>query len=639
MLAPLSWLKDYIDITIKPKELGERLTEIGLGTEKITKTDEDVVFDLEITPNRPDLLSIIGIAREIAAIEGKKVRLPKIKTDLKKIKPEKKLPITIKTDPKINPRFTAIIIDEIKVGESPKWLKDKLIKIGQRPINNIVDITNYVMFELGNPIHAFDYDKIAGHIIQVELAKGGEKFTSVDGVTYHLPKDALIIKDAEKVIDLCGIKGGENTGTYNETKTILIRVPVELPQITRRTSQHLGLRSEASAIFERGVNAGGTLDALTRTVDLVLELAGGQIASDLIDVKPARHALQGIAGGKDNFEPWKLKLNLERLNKILGIYIPQKKVLSILESLNLSPKIVKDTVEVMIPTYRNDLKIEEDLIEEVARLYGYNKFPKTIPQGRIPTPKIPYFRDYRIDEIIKNYFISAGFSEIYTYSLIGEKDLAETGINPDKILRVDNPVSREYEYLRPTLKTNLLKAFRQNKPNFTNINLFELGKVYLGKNLDEAKETYYLSGISNEKNFLEIKGLLERLFSDFGVKEEAGDLIEAINEGVYFEINYDKLVKKANFQKTYKPIPKYPGIVEDIALKIPANTKTGDIIKKIKEQSSLIIEVSLLDEYQDTKTFHIVYQHKDKNLTNEEVKEIRKKILEALEKNLNIEIK
>src|SRR3972149_1644296 len=184
MLAPLSWLKDYVDITLTPKELGERLTEVGLGTEKITKVDNDVIFEFEITPNRPDLLSILGIAREIAAIEGKPVRYPTFKT---KLKPSSHLtsgnffPLEIKTDPKINPRFTGIIIDNITVKESPKWLQEKLIKINQRSVNNIVDITNYVMFELGNPIHAFDYDKIEGHAMLVEKAKGGELFKSVDG--------------------------------------------------------------------------------------------------------------------------------------------------------------------------------------------------------------------------------------------------------------------------------------------------------------------------------------------------------------------------------------------------------------------------------------------------------------------------
>src|SRR3989344_4688181 len=287
MIVPLSWLKEYVDITLTPKELGEKLTEVGLGCEKIIKTKDDVIFELEITPNRPDCLSIIGVAREIAAIENKKIKFPQLPNILKTQKP---LPLIVKTDSKINPRFTGIIISGIKVGESPKWLKEKLEKMNQRPINNIVDITNYVMLELGNPIHAFDYDKIIGNIMTVSQTKGGK-----------------------------------NSGTYKETKTIFIRVPVEIPNLIRKSSQALGLRSDASSIFERGVNAGGTIDALKRTTDLVLELAGGKIASNPYDLKEI------------NFKPWKLKLRKDRLNQILGINIPLKKTIDILESLNLSP--------------------------------------------------------------------------------------------------------------------------------------------------------------------------------------------------------------------------------------------------------------------------------------------------------------
>jgi len=628
MLAPLSWLKEYIDITLAPKELGEKLTEVGLGCEKIIKTSDDIIFELEITPNRPDCLSIIGIAREIAAIENKKIKYPILKTNLK---PKAKLlPLIIKTDPNINPRFTGIIIKGIKVGESPKWLKDKLKKMNQRPINNIVDITNYVMLELGNPIHAFDYDKIIGNMMTVSKTKGGEKFESVDDISYHLAKDAVVISDKEKIIDLCGIKGGKNSGTYEETKNILIRVPVEISSLTRRTSQALGLRSDASSIFERGVNTGGTIDALKRTVDLVLELAGGEIASDLYDIK------------EKDFKPWKLKLRIDRLNKILGIEIPIKKIMVILESLNLSPILTKNIIEATIPTYRQDLKIEEDLIEEIARIYNYNNFPKTLPVGEIPTIQVPYFKDYRLDEKIKNILQASGFSEIYTYSLIGEKDLPD-GINSQDILRVDNPVSRDFEYLRPTLKINLLKALSQNKSNFENISLFELGKVYSGKNLDEAKEIYFLSGITNSKNFFEVKGLLEKIFEDIGINENPTKYIEILDKGIFFELNYSEILKNISASwrtnKVFKPLPKYPPIVEDLSIIATENAETTDIISEIKTQSPLIADVSLLDRFENSRTFHIIYQDKNKNLTGEEVAKIREKILKSLKGKFNVGLK
>jgi phenylalanyl-tRNA synthetase beta chain len=627
MIIPLSWLKEYVDITLTSKELGEKFTEIGLGCEKITKTSDDTIFELEITPNRPDCMSIIGVAREIVAIENQKIKFPKLKTNLK-LK-SKALPLTIKTDTKINPRFTGIIISGVKVRESPQWLKDRLVKMNQRSINNIVDITNYVMLELGNPIHAFDYDKISGHTMTVSQAKGGEQFESVDGIKYRLPKDAVIISDKEKIIDLCGIKGGKNSGSFETTKNIFIRVPVEVPNLIRKASQTLSLRSDASSIFERGVNTGGTIDALKRTVDLILEIAGGEIASDLYDTKTA------------NFKPWKLKLRKEKLDKILGIEIPIKRTLEILESLNLSPRHLPGvaSIECTIPTYRNDLKIEEDLIEEVARIHGYNNFPKTMPEGSIPTAQIPYFKDYRLDEKVKNILISAGFSEIYTYSLIGEKDLRPEEINSQDLLRVDNPVSRDYEYLRPTLKINLLKALSQNKTNFEKINLFELGKVYLGKNLDKTEEVYFISGISNTKSYFEIKGLLEKIFVTLGIKEDPTKYIDILDEGIFFELNYSQILKNINLNISFKPLPKYPPIVEDLSIITDEETKITDLINEIKKQSHLIVDVSLMDQFKNSKTFHIVYQHRDRNLTLDETGKIREKILEKLKSKFSIEFK
>lgn len=625
MIAPLSWLREYVDIALEPKKLGDRLTEAGLGTEKITKTDDDTIFELEITPNRPDLLSMIGVAREIAAIENKKINFPKAKNNLLEAKLKKTLPLKIETDTSINPRFTGIIIDGVRVGESPKWLQEKLIKIGQRPINNIVDITNYVMFELGNPLHAFDYDKIKGNFMRVHKTHGGEKFKSVDGISYTLPQNAVIISDSDEIIDLCGIKGGFNSGTFEGTKTIFIRVPVEVPGLIRRASMALGLRSEASSIFERGVNRGGTIDALQRSVDLVLEIAGGEIASEVYDIK------------KQDFLPWKVELSIERLNKILGISIKENQIINLLERLGLSPKISKNIITTIIPTYRNDLRIEEDIIEEVARLYGYNNFPKSMPVGEIPTKTIPYFKDFRLDEKIKNIFKASGFSEIYTYSLISEKALVSQGIDPEKALRVDNPVSLEFEYLRPTLKIGLLSAAAQNKPYFEKINLFELGRVYLGANLDNAKEVYFLSGISTSKNFFQVKGIIAELFEELGVREDPGKNIEVTVDGILFELNFTGILEKIDLEKKFWPVPKYPPIIEDLRFEIDPKISYEKIIGTIKKQSGLVKDVSLLDVYQNKKTFRILYQSNERNLTNEETSRIREKIISALKKEFRAE--
>jgi len=621
MLVPLSLLKDYVKITLPEAKLSEKLTEIGLGVENISKIEGESILDLEVTPNRPDWLSIVGVAREIASLEKEKVIFPKV-AEIKKS--TKVLPLKIKTDYTINPRFTGIIIDKIKVGESPEWLKKRLIQIGMRPINNIVDITNFVMYELGNPLHAFDYDKIEGHEMTVGQSLEGEVFESVDGVTYRLPKGAVVIKDAKKIIDLCGIKGGKNSGTYKDTKTIFIRVPVEVPSLIRSTSTKLGLRSDASSVFEKGVDAGGTVFALKRCVELILQIAGGVVASDIYDLKE-----KDLPAGKAGFLPWKVKVKLDKLERHLGFKISNKEVLNILERLNLSPVIKNDLLEIEVPTYRNDLKIDEDIIEEVARLYGYNRIEKKMPTGQIPIQKIEYFKDYSNEQKAKEILVAAGFSEIKSYSLVSEVDLDKFGLNTKNVLRVDNPVSREFEYLRPTLKISLVKGLFENSKFTKEINLFELGKTYR-KEDKKAIEEYFLSGISSSLSFAKIKGIIQKLFEEFGIKKDVSLLIEIMEEGLFFEINFSEIEEEAKTQKIYKPIPKYPPVIEDLSIEVGESIKTEEIIEHIKKQSPIIYNVSLLDQFENSRTFHILYQDKEKNLTKEEVAVIHEKIIKSL---------
>lgn len=615
MKAPISWLKKYVDIKLPLKDLMWKMTEVGMTTESFEEIGDEYVLDVEVTPNRPDWMSIVGIAREIAAIQNIPITLPKFPEP-----PAKKanLPFKINNDFDLSPRFSAITIKGVTQKPSPKWMQDYLTMVGLRPINNLIDITNYVMFELGSPIHVFDYDKLINAEMTVMKSLEGEQFTSVDGKTYSLPKDAIIFKSGKQVVDLCGIKGGENSGVDEMTKNVLIHVPVYNGQHIRRTSQRLSLWSEASRIFERGANAGGTVDTLKRATDLMLELAGGVIASEIVDVK------------QEKFAAWKLSLRISRLEFILGIKIPDNDVVTILKSLNLSPVFKNKIIECTIPTYRGDLKIEEDLIEEVARLYGYNNFPKTLAVGDIPVQTIPYSKDYLVDQKIKHLLTAAGFSEIQTYSLISEKDLDMVGINSENVLRIDNPVSREFEYLRPTLKSNLLMAAKHNKPFFTEIDLFEIGKVYKGKNVKEANEEIYIAGITNNKSYFMIKGVLERIFSDFNIILDISKFIHKLPEYIYFSFPYSLITKQLNTYKAFDPLPKYPPIIEDMAFIFPDNITVGYVLNIINKQSELISNVLLLDKYKDLRTFRIFYQHKERNLTSTDVAPIREKIVSAL---------
>ena len=617
MKTPLSWLEDFVKINLPLSQLMWKMTEVGLTTESYEKIEGEIVLDCEVTPNRPDWMSIIGVAREIAAIQNTPLTLPKL-NDLNE--PTKKLPLIINNDFQLCSRYSALIIKNVRQEPSPEWMQLRLKSVGLRPINNLVDITNYVMFETGNPIHVFDYDKLHNAEMTLMKSVGGENFESVDRKTYSLPENAIIFKNGDKVIDLCGIKGGLNSGITQDTTTILILVAVYNGKLIRRTSQRLSLWSEASRIFERGANSGGTLDTLKRTSNLIQEIAGGEVASKLIDAK------------KESFEPRKLNLSLKRLDNILGINIPAKEVHSILKRLLLNPVLKSELVECTIPTYRGDLTIEEDLIEEVARIFSYNNFPKSLPTGDIPTISIPYFKDYRLDLKIKNLLTASSYSEIQTYSLISEDDLNTINYNISEVLRVDNPVSREFEYLRPNLKINLMKAMKLNNPNFENINIFEIGKVYLGKSLKNAKELYEVAGISNNKNYFEVKGLIERIFSDFHITESIDKYIEWNENFIYFSFPFNLLMTDKIQYRQYIPIPKYPPIIEDMAFIIPVSAKVSEIIDLIKKQSLTIANVELYDKFQNTKTFRITYLNFDRNLTTSDVAPVREKITTALQK-------
>ena len=646
MLIPIGWLKEYVDIRLPLKELMWKMTEAGLTCETVKKVGDETVLDVEVTANRPDWMSIVGVAREVAAIQGIKIRQPKTKALPAQTA---NFPIDLVTNFDLFERWSAIVIKGVEIKPSPKWLRDRITMMGHTPINNIIDITNYLMYELGIPMHAFDYDEVYGQIMSVQLSKGGEKFTSVDNLDYVLPKNSIIINDAERLIDLAGIKGGLNSGIKETTKNIFLHVTIDNPVLVRRTSQAMRLRSDASAIYERGPDKGGTIRSLARAVNLILDLAGGEVASKLIDLK------------KEKYEPKNLFLGFAKLEKILGIKIPESDIVQILARLNLSPKKSKLGITCTVPTYRGDIQIEEDLIEEVARLYGYNKFPMTMPTGKVSDQKIPYYFDDSLILNIKNLLISCGYSEAKNLSLISKDLITKFGMDPAKHFRIDNPVSLEYEYMRTSLIPSLVSAIKINSAD--NLKLFEIDKVYLkiGKN---AVEKYKVAGVFLGKNFREFKGAIDLILSKLNIKgysiefevdksylhqsnsgtiklgsSSVGEFGEInpivlgaleISEEVYcFEMDAETL-EKLTKTKTFSSVPLNPAQIEDVTLTFPPKTRIGEVIKTINNSQSTINNVELVDVYKDSYTFRIWYQDPKKTLTNEEVEKIRKSVLETI---------
>ena len=645
MLIPLSWLKEFVDIKMPFKELAGKLSAAGLTIETWKEVDGDIIFDPEITPNRPDWMSVYGIAREIAVVTNQPLK----RSHLGKVRPSQVLEITIKPNYEIVPRITSVIIRNVKVKSSPEWLQKRIKQIGLRPINNLVDITNYVLWEYGSLLHVFDYDKIRGHQMVVELSKGGEDFRSLDGIDYKLPKAAIIIKDLGRVIDLLPLKGGDNTAVSMQTTNVLLHSVVVDPIITRRTSQTLGLRSDSSAIAERGLDPNGTIVAINKAMELILELAGGEVASEIIDMKIKE------------FKPWTVDMSHSRLESTLGIKISATQVKNIFEKLGLK---VQGEYKVTIPTFRNDIHIEEDLIEEVGRIYGYNNFPKNLPASAVPTTPVAYKKDYDFEYSIKKTLTGAGFNEIYSYSLVPEKQLLDMDIDSSKSLRVDNPISRDFEYLRPNLLGNLLSAYKLNQANFKDIKLFELGKRYLGETLDKITEETWLWVIQSGEKTLELKGLLATLETNstirpatkldnhywfhpgrvahietpdkkyYGVVGEIHPKILAkweIKERVSaLGLNYNLLEKLSVQTKKYQPIPKYPAIVEDISVIAPEKILYQEIVETIKKTSSLISSVDLLSTHENTRTLRIIYLDHSKNLTDQDVAQIRNKVTKKM---------
>ena len=626
-----------------------KMTEAGLTCESYKKIGSETILDVEITANRPDWMSIIGVAREVAAIQGLKLKKGK---EINLPKKSANFPLDLVPNFNLFERWTGIVIKDVKIKASPKWIQERIKLMGHSPINNVIDITNYVMYELGIPMHAFDYDDIFGQIMTPELAKGGEDFTSVDNLNYKLPKDAIIIRDAERIIDLAGIKGGLNSGIKDTTKNIFLHVTINNPVLVRRASQTLGLRSEASAIYERGPDKGGVTDSIKRAVSLVLESAEGEIASELMDLK------------KEKFEPRKLTLTFDRLDQILGITIDTKEVLQILTRLNLTPKKSGETVDCTIPTYRADLKIEEDLIEEVARIYGYNKFPKTLPVGQVTATKIPYHFDDGFILNLKNLMASSGFSEVMTLSLVSSQALDMFEIKKENCVKITNPVSIDYEYLRPTLIPGLIMGAKINTED--QVRLFEIDKIY-------PNESYKISGITKGVLFREFKGIIDLVFEKLNIKEteigfdsdkpyfhssKAGvikigsDIIGEfgefspkvlsefkIKENIFsFELDV-ALLQKHEHTRKFKLVPENPPQVEDITLTFPQKTRIGDVLALITNHHSLITKTELKDIFKDSYTFRIWYQDPKKTLTNQEVEEIRKSILQKIKEKFGGQIK
>ena len=611
------------------------------------------VLDLDILPNRgPDCFSHIGVAREIAAVLGIKLQIPSMN-----IIKDKGLKDFISIEVKAKsacPRYAIRTIFGVKVGPSPKWMQERLELCGLRPINNIVDAANYVMIETGQPLHAFDAEKIAGKKIVVRFAKKGEKIITLDGQKFDLDPSILIIADNSGPIAIAGIKGGKNPEVSEKTKIVVIESANFNPKTIRAGSKKLGLKTDASLRFEHGIDPNLAELASNRLAYVIQKIANGKVSKNLIDFYP-----------KKTF-PKIIKLDLTYVNKLLGTKISEKEIRNILEKLGFQSSKIGSCLKVTVPTFRLDLSLPEDLIEEIGRIYGYENILPKLPFGSL----VPAKRNLKVfwRGMIKNILKEAGFSEIYNYSFVSQKDISIFKINP---LEVKNPTSSEFQYLRPSLICNLLKNVKKN--NNKGIKIFELGNIF-GK----TEKTMLTGLISQDNAFFLLKGIIDTLLRGLAItdfyydsyledipfwnskrsaevkigQKKIGFLGEIsssvlrsldISERVAaFELDFEKLYKLCSEEHEYMPISKHPAAIRDLSILVPKKVKTVEVLNIINALGeTLVRDVDLFDIYEGKEVpfekknfaFRIVYQAEDRTLKTDEIDKIHQKIIKILDEN------
>ncbi len=648
---------------------------------------EDTIMDFEITPNRPDCMSMIGVAREVAAITGGRIRRPSDAVDEEEESVANKAVIEVE-DPNLCPRYTARVVVDLEVRKSPFWMRRRLMNAGIRPINNLVDITNYILLETGQPLHAFDLSLINENKIIVRRARAGEHMITLDDEERVLNSDVLVIADPAGSIALAGVMGGATTEINDETKHCLIESAYFDSRNICKTAYSLELRSEASSRFERGTDPNGTVYAANRAARLMSVLAGGRNLKGLIDVY------------KKKINERHISVRPERANKILGTSIDKGTMVDILESLDLSTN-GGVAIDVTVPTFRPDLEREIDLIEEIARIYGYEEIESTLPCRMAGRGGLS--QDQQNVFLIRDTLVASGLREIITYSFMDPKDIERLRLSKEasdlSIVKVKNPLSEEQSVLRTTLLPGLLKviAFNQNHGN-ENVQIFEIGRVFNEekdhKTVDEEVRVagvltgswdlkeWYVKEIPRQNDFFDVKGIVEMLkrrlrVGDISINRIGlpfltqgrsvsidgkagrlgymGQLDPRVREKfglerdvVVFELGIDKMITGSD-KKSHTKIPsRYPSIVHDIAIIVDKEAKAEDISSVMKNNGGkYLVDVHIFDVYEGSQipegkksiAYRLVFRASDKTLKDIEGTKARDRIIKAVKAKFNVEIR
>ena len=670
-------IKDYPDqiedgIMILPasyeKDLGKDIVDV-------LNLREDII-DFEITPNRPDCLSIEGLGRETAASLGKPFKNPRKNLDELKVENKKEiegLKVDI-TAPDLCYRYIARVVKNVKIGPSPEWMQRRLKACGIRSINNIVDITNYVMLELGQPMHAFDINSIEGKHITVRRAKNGEKITTLDEQERVLDENDLVIADEKKPVAIAGVMGGLNSEIESDTKTVVFESAVFYGGSVRKTAKKVGLRTESSSRYEKGLSSENAIRAINRAVELVVELGAGEEVPGKVDVYPTKQKIN------------KIKLDVDRINDLLGTNISREEMISILEKLDIK---VEDGFAIA-PYFRMDLEFVADIAEEIARYYGYDKLDTTLIKAA--TTLGVRTKEQKIEQKIENVLVDNGLSEIYTYGFVGEKDLGKSKIRKelvDNAIEILNPLSDDYKLMRPTTIPSMMQilALNNNRKN-QNVKLFDISRSYRNINGEVEKgeiplqENILTVGMYGEdSDFYTLKGLIENVLEASNVNHY--DVVKEKNNGSYHpgrcanikvgldviatfgevhpevlmnydinkrcylaELNITKVVKYSKQNKKYQEVPKFPAVERDIAIAVDEKVEVGEIEKAITKKAKRLLkgkkgleEIKLFDIYRDEKigkgkksiAYSLIFRDKTKSMSDDEINPVMEEITKELE--------
>ena len=643
--------------------------DVEVGSSAISALGlDDVVFEYEITSNRVDCYSVIGIAREAAATFRKEFHPPVVTPTGNDEDVNDYVKVTVK-DQELCPRYTARVVKNIKIGPSPEWMQRRLASVGIRPINTLVDITNYVMEEYGQPMHAYDLDTIAGREIVVRRAEDGEKFVTLDGQEREMDSSVLMICDGEKSIGVAGIMGGENSMITDNVKTMLFEAACFNGTNIRKSATKIGLRTDASGKFEKGLDPENAQAAIDRACQLVEEMGAGEVVGGMVDVYAEKR------------EPSRVTFDAEKINALLGTDLTKEQMLGYLKLVEL--EYDETTNEIVAPTFRQDIHRLADVAEEVARFFGYDNIPTTLPSGEATTGKLSY--KLRIEEVARNIAEFCGFSQGMTYSFESPKVFDKLLLSEDSKLRqaieIRNPLGEDYSVMRTTSLNGMLTSLatnynRRNK----NVKLYELGNVYLPKALpltelpDERMQ--FTLGMYGEGDFFSMKGVVEEFFDKIGLHEKEtydpnagktflhpgrqaniiydgtvvgylGEVhpdvadIYGIGERAYIAvIDMPEIVARATFDRKYEGIAKFPAVNRDLSMVVPKNIMVGQIEEVIEKNGGAHLEsYSLFDLYEGAQikqgfksvAYSITFRAKDRTLEESDISKAMDKILAGLE--------